>query len=161
MRKTPTIIMIAAMVILTAAAVHADGSSGNGKPGVMMLAAKADMQKAPDFPPMAGPGKKVAIGGGSYLIYDFDKKPKMGTVIMKVDIYKADGGKETSLTVKADAGMPSMRGAHDTGEKPFQLNKKGTYLIPISLVMPGDWEIKLSVWKEGKAIFRGRYNFDI
>lgn len=115
----------------------------------------------PVYPAMAEPGKKVPVGDGYYLIYGFDKKPKLGTVIMKVEIFTAEDKKVTSFEVKADAGMPSMRGAHETGERPFTLSKKGDYLLPINIVMPGDWEIRLTVTKSGKVIFRGRYNFNV
>lgn len=115
----------------------------------------------PVFAPMPGPGKKVPVGNGYSLVYGFDKKPKLGTVIMKVEIFDAAGKKDTSLQVKADAGMPSMSGAHETGDKAFTLSKKGDYLLPINIVMPGDWEIRLTVIKNGTSIFMGRYNFDI
>jgi hypothetical protein len=115
----------------------------------------------PDYPLLAAPGRKVSIGNGFYLIYGFDKKPKLGTVIMKVEIFNQEGGKDTSLEVKGDAGMPSMRGAHETGDRLFVLSKKGDYLLPVNIVMPGDWEIHLTIVKGGKAIFRGRYNFDV
>jgi hypothetical protein len=85
----------------------------------------------------------------------------MGTVIMKVEVYAPDGKKDTSLEVLADSGMPSMRGAHETGDKSFKLSNKGEYLLPIDIVMPGDWEIRLTVKKDGKVMFRGRYNFDV
>jgi hypothetical protein len=115
----------------------------------------------PEYPPLPAPGKKVPIGDGYYLIYGFDKPLKMGTVIMKVEVFTAEDKKDTSLEVKADADMPSMRGAHATGDRAFKLSKKGDYLLPISVVMPGDWEIKLTVIKAGKAMFRGRYNFNV
>jgi hypothetical protein len=115
----------------------------------------------PIFAPMPAPGKKVSIGNGSYLIYGFDKKPKLGTVIMKVEIFNQAGSKDTTLEVKADAGMPSMRGAHETGDRPFVLSKKGDYLLPVNIVMPGDWEIRLTIVKGGKSIFRGKYNFEV
>lgn len=118
-------------------------------------------EKTPVFAPMLGPGKKVPIEGGYYLIYGFDKKPKLGMVIMKVEIFTAEGKKDTSFEAKADAGMPSMKGAHETGDRPFTVSKKGDYLLPVNIVMPGDWEIRLTLLKEGKAIFRGRYNFDV
>ena len=70
---------------------------------------------APAFATMSKPGNKVPIGNGAYLIYGFDKKPKLGTIIMKVDVYTPDGKRDTSLEVLADSGMPSMRGAHETG----------------------------------------------
>jgi len=118
-------------------------------------------EQAPVYLPMPEPGKKVAAGNEHYIIYGFDKKPKLGTVIMKVQVFTKDGKRDTSLEVKADAGMPSMRGAHETGDRPFTLSKKGDYLLPINIVMPGDWEIRLTILKAGKIIFRGRYNFDI
>ena len=57
--------------------------------------------------------------------------------------------------------MPSMRGAHSTGDKEFSLSTKGVYLLPVRLVMPGDWEIRFTFEKNGKALFRGVYLFDI
>ena len=121
----------------------------------------AGTSQKPIFLPMPDPGKKVPIGNGYYLIYSFDKRPKMGTVIMKVEAFNADGKKDTTFEMKADAGMPSMGGAHETGDKAFALSNKGDYLLPINIVMPGDWEIRLSISKEGKIIFRGRYNFNV
>jgi len=113
------------------------------------------------YSPMPAAGNKVLIGEGHYFVYGFDRKPKLGTVIMKVEMYSDDGKRDTSLRITADAGMPSMKGAHETGDRPFVLSKKGDYLLPISIVMPGDWEIRLTVLKKGKVIFRGRYNFDV
>ena len=113
------------------------------------------------YPSMPGPGKKVLIGKDYYFIYGFDRKPKLGTVIMKVEIYTAKGEKETSMEVKADAGMPSMKGAHETDERSFKLSRTGDYLLPIDIAMPGDWEIRLTILKDGKVIFRGRYQFDV
>jgi hypothetical protein len=113
------------------------------------------------FQPMPDAGKKIPIGNGYYLIYGFDKRPKMGMVIMKVEVFAGEGKKDTTLEIKADAGMPSMGGAHETGDKAFTLSNKGDYLLPINIVMPGDWEIRLTVLKEGKVIFRGRYNFNV
>ena len=117
--------------------------------------------QAPAFAAMPGPGKKVPIGNGDYLIYGFDKKLKMGTVIMKVRVFNSKGEKNTSLMLLADSGMPSMKGAHETGDQPLRLSQKGEYLIPINIVMPGDWEIRLTVKKEGKVIFRGSHKFDV
>jgi hypothetical protein len=115
----------------------------------------------PVFTPMPGPGKKVPIGNGYYLIYGFDEKPTMGMVIMKIEVFTDKGKKDTTFEMKADAGMPSMGGAHETGDKAFRLSNKGDYLLPINIVMPGDWEIRLAVSKEGKIIFRGKYNFNV
>ena len=80
---------------------------------------------------------------------------------MKVEVYTPDGKRDTSLEILADSGMPSMRGAHETGDQPFKLSRKGEYLLPINIVMPGDWEIRLTIKKDGKVIFRGSYKFDV
>jgi YtkA-like protein len=116
--------------------------------------------QAPVFVAMPDPGKKVPIGNGAYLIYGFDKKPQMGTVIMKIQAYDSKGEKDTSLSITADSGMPSMAGMH-SGHHIFQLSQKGDYLAPVDITMPGDWEIKLSIVKNSKVIFRGSYKFDI
>jgi hypothetical protein len=118
-------------------------------------------EKAPVFPTMAKPGQQVSLPNGGYFIYGFDKKPKMGMAVVKVEIFNKEGKKDTSFQVKGEAGMPSMGGAHETGDQPFTLSKKGDYLLPINLVMPGDWEIRLTFSKEGKVIFRGSHQFDV
>jgi hypothetical protein len=121
----------------------------------------AETGQAPVYVAMPEPGKKVPIGNDAYLIYGFDKKPKLGTSIMKVEIFTGSGSKDTSFEVLADSGMPSMRGAHETGEQPLKVSNKGAYLLPVNIVMPGDWEIRLTIKKDGKVIFRGSYQFDV
>ena len=138
--------------------LHAASHEGHQ---MKMDAGGAGTGQTPVFVAMTEPGKKVPIGNGAYLIFGFDKKPKMGTVIMKVDVYAPDGKRDTSLELLADSGMPSMRGAHETGDQPFKLSKKGEYLIPVNIVMPGDWEVRLTVKKDGKVVFRGSYKFDV
>jgi hypothetical protein len=128
---------------------------------LIQQSAHAGTEGAAVYPVMSEPGKKVQIGNGYYLVYVFDKQPKLGTIIMKVEIFTKEGKKDTSFEVKADTDMPSMRGAHATGNRPFVLSKKGDYLLPINIVMPGDWEIKLTVIKDGKVVARGRYNFNV
>ncbi len=118
-------------------------------------------EQTPVYPTMPAPGKKIPAGSEHYLIYGFDKKPKLGTLIIKVEIFTKDGKKDTSVEVKADSGMPSMKGAHETGDRSFKLSKKGDYLLPIDIVMPGDWEIRLTLLKGGRVIFRGSHQFDV
>jgi hypothetical protein len=81
--------------------------------------------------------------------------------IMRVEIFSRDGKRDTSFVVKGDADMPSMRGAHSTGDKDFALSAKGVYLLPVRIVMPGDWEVRFTFLKNGKTLFRGAYLFDI
>lgn len=131
------------------------GTASGGAP------AEHEAGRTPEFATMPDPGKKVPLGSGGYLIYGFDKKPKMGTVILKVEAFAPDGKRDTSLEVLGDSGMPSMRGAHETGDQPFKLSKKGDYLLPVDIVMPGDWEVRLTVRKDGKVLLRGSYRFDV
>ncbi|MHB8772359.1 MAG: hypothetical protein ACYC7J_15300 [Syntrophales bacterium] len=153
MKRYLAFLLLAGVLLLPLSSLQAGEMRGHG----MMKAAAP----AADYPPMPGPGKKVPIGEGYYLLYGFDKALKMGTVIMSVEVFTAEGKKDTSLELKVDADMPSMRGAHGTGDRPFQVSKKGDYLLPVHIMMPGDWELKLTVLKAGKVIFRGRYNFNV
>jgi len=137
------------------------GSQGHKSMHGDVSKAPSGAEQAPSFPSMPGPGKKVSIGDNYYFVYAFDKKPKLGTMIMKVEVFTKDGKKDTSLEVKADSGMPSMKGAHESGDRPFKLSKKGDYLLPIDIVMPGDWEVRFTFSKNGKVIFRGSYQFDV
>lgn len=139
--------------------------------GTTALAADAAKQQAcagdaraaddKDFTKLAQPGNKVPLDAEHYFIYGFTKPPKLGTAIMKVEIFTLAGKKDTSFVVKGDLDMPSMRGAHSTGEKEFNLSKNGAYLLPSNVVMPGDWEFKFAFEKNGKTVFRGAYLFDI
>jgi len=123
--------------------------------------AVAAPEAEPVFAAMPKPGKKVPIGNGGYLIYGFDKKPRLGPVILKVEVHTPDGNRDTSVEVLVDSGMPSMRGAHETGDRPCKLSRKGDYLLPVDIVMPGDWEIRLTVKKDGQVVFRGSHGFDV
>jgi hypothetical protein len=57
--------------------------------------------------------------------------------------------------------MPSMRGAHDSGSVEFKLNRKDDYLMPVNIVMPGDWEVQVTIQKDGKPVFYGSITFDV
>lgn len=156
-------ILIAFIVIAAAlpqALVYAASREAQ-KPGGSSASAASSAEQSPVFPPMPGRGEKVTINNEYYLLYDFDKKPKMGTVILKVSVYTNDGMKDTTLEVAADSGMPSMRGAHDTGDLPMQISRKKEYLLPINIVMPGEWEIRITIKKAGKVMFRGSHRFDV
>jgi hypothetical protein len=107
------------------------------------------------------PGAKVTMDSDHYYTYGFDKQPKLGAAVMRVEIFNRDGKRDTSFVVKGSADMPSMRGAHSSGETVFSLSTKGVYLLPVQLVMPGDWEIRFTFLKNGKTLHRGSYRFDL
>ena len=113
------------------------------------------------YQPLPKPGEKVTIDTDHYFTYGFDKQPKLGAAIMKVEIFTRDGKRDTSFVVKGNADMPSMRGAHASGDTDFSLSKKGVYLLPVQLAMPGDWEIRFTFVKAGKTVYRGSYRFDL
>ncbi len=115
----------------------------------------------PVYNDLPGSGKKCWIGESMYFTWKFDKKPKLGTAFLKVQLFDKAGKQIKSLDVVGSSDMPSMRGAHDSGDVPFKLNKKGDYLLPVNVVMPGEWEVKL-VFLEGKEpVFRGRIAFKV
>ena len=160
--KKPFLIpLILLALTLPCSPLHAASNEGHQMKAGAGAAGGAGTGQAVAFAPMAGTGKKVPIGNGAYLIYGFDEKLKMGMVIMKVEVYSPAGKRDTSLEVLGDSGMPSMRGAHETGDQPFKLSRKGEYLLPVNIVMPGEWEIRLMIKKDGKVIFRGSHKFDV
>jgi hypothetical protein len=106
-------------------------------------------------------GEKVVLDGNTYFVFSFTQPPKLGTAIMRVEVFHRDGQRDTTYIVKGDVDMPSMRGAHTMGDKPFALSAKGQYLLPVPLVMPGDWEFRFTFEKSGKTVFRGAYLFDL
>jgi hypothetical protein len=113
------------------------------------------------YEPLPAAGDKCPIGNDYYFKYSFDKKPQLGTVILKIELFNKDGQQETGLKIIGDSGMPSMKGHHDSGDVAFQLNKKGDYLLPVNVVMPGDWEVRLKFIKGDQVIYRGSIRFDI
>jgi hypothetical protein len=126
---------------------------------VPVSAAPVSAVKA-DYQPLPKPGNKVSLDANHYFTYGFEKQPKLGKAVMRVDIFTLDGQRDRSYIVKGNVDMPSMRGAHSSGDKTFALSVKGVYLMPVQLVMPGDWEFKFSFEKSGKIVFRGAYLFD-
>jgi hypothetical protein len=123
-----------------------------GLPGVTM---------GETYEPLPGPGKKCWIGKDYYFTYSYDKKPQMGTVILKVELFDKDGKQDTTLKIAGNLDMPSMKGAHGSGEIPLKLNKKGEYLLALNIVMPGEWEVQLTFGKDAKVLYRGSTKFHV
>jgi hypothetical protein len=110
---------------------------------------------------LPGAGKKCWIGEEHYFTYRFVQPPKIGTAILRVQLFDKTGQRVTDIQVTGNSGMPSMRGAHDSGEVPFELNKKGDYLLPVHIVMAGEWEVQLRFLKENEVIFLGSFRFGV
>jgi hypothetical protein len=43
----------------------------------------------------------------------------------------------------------------------FQLNKKGDYLLPVELVMPGEWSVLIRVKSGKEEIYAGQVLFTL
>jgi hypothetical protein len=69
--------------------------------------------------------------------------------------------KNASFEVVGRYDMPTMNGAHDSGDQEFKLNKKNDYLLPVNIVMRGEWEVKLTFLKNGMPVFRGFFQFNV
>lgn len=110
---------------------------------------------------LAGYNKVNWIDENHYFTYSFDKKPKMGVAILKVKVYDKAKKPNQSFEVFADADMPSMKGAHSTGDVKLKANKKGELLVPINFVMPGEWLVELKFNKGGNQVFCGCFNVKI
>lgn len=110
---------------------------------------------------LAGFGKKCWIDDTLYFTYKFVEPPKLGTAILRIQLFNKEGEKLTILEITGNSGMPSMGSTHDSGDVPFKLNKKGDYLLPVNFVMAGEWEVKLTFFKDKNVIFRGSFRFNV
>jgi len=152
---------LAALVALPPAASRVSAQSPHKVDKAKAPAVMGAIVEEPVFTELPGPGKKCWIGEERYFTYKFDKKPKLGTAILKVQLFDKSGARVTGLGILGVTDMPSMRGAHDSGEVPFKPNKKGDYLLPVNVVMPGVWEVKLIFLEDREPIFRGRFEFKV
>jgi hypothetical protein len=160
MRRTIAILvaLTAFMVVLTAFTAAQSTGSCCTSPG---LTPTGPQSQEPVFRDLATSGQKCWIGEVNYFTWEFDKTPKMGTSILIIKLFDKDGKRVSDLAVTARSDMPLMRGTHDSGEVSFKLNKAGDYLLPVNVVMPGDWEVRLTFSRNGIVIFRGRIAFDV
>ena len=106
-------------------------------------------------------GDRSPLPSGGYFVYGFASRPQLGTAILKLQVFDKDGNRTTAFRVLGSSGMPAMRGAHDTKDVPFQLNKKGDYLLPVEIAMPGEWEITLVFFDADKAVHRASFRFKV
>ena len=131
--------------------------------GLTLALASASTARASEneSPVLPRPGAKIPLGSGHYFVYGFTAPPKLGSAIMKVEVFTLDGRRDTAFRVSGDLDMPSMRGAHITGNRSFSVSNKGFYLLPVQIVMPGDWEMKFAFEKGDETVLRGAYSFNL
>jgi len=160
MKKSTAVFAALAAFLVALAAFAAAQPAGSccTSPG---LTPSGPQSQEPVFQDLAKSGKKCWIGEVNYFTWEFDKTPKMGTSILIIKLFDKDGTRVSDLAISGRSDMPSMRGAHDSGEVGFKLNKAGDYLMPVNIVMPGGWEVLLTFSRNGIVIFRGRIVFDV
>jgi len=148
-----------ALILLAATAFAAAQPAGSccNSPGLVPSGGQGE----PVFQDLPKSGKKCWIGEVNYFTWEFDKTPKMGTSILIIKLYDKDGKQVSDLAVTGRSDMPAMAGAHDSGDLAFKTNKAGNYLLPVNVVMPGGWEVRLTFTRNGVVIFRGRITFDV
>lgn len=101
---------------------------------------------------------KVEINNEVSFVYNFVERPKVGDVILKIQLNNQTAD---NIKVYTEYDMPSMRGHHASGKVEFKRNRSGDYVLPIHFAMPGDWEIKLYFEQDEKEIYSGVINLDI
>ena len=116
---------------------------------------------APEYPELPGFGKKCRIDDDFHFTYEFTEKPRLGTAILRVRVIDREGTRSTAFSVLGRSDMPAMAGGHDSGEQEFKLNRRGDYLLPLSIVMPGEWEVKLTIRRGDVVVLRGAFRFDV
>ncbi|HAN04001.1 MAG: hypothetical protein A2X29_01015 [Elusimicrobia bacterium GWA2_64_40] len=109
---------------------------------------------------LAPAGDRIGLPDGGWFTWGFAEKPKLGTAIMKVQVYDKAGTRATPYEVIGEYGMPSMR-YHDSGPVKFQLNRKGDYLLPVNIVMAGEWEVLIRLIEGKEKIYEGKVLFTI
>jgi hypothetical protein len=108
MRKYFFFILFFVLSFYSLPPIYASGADHMGHGPTNMK--DAAVSQKPVFVPMSDPGKKVPIGNGYYLTYGFDKRPKMGMVIMKIEAFTGEGKKDTTLEIKAIYGRRTRDG---------------------------------------------------
>jgi len=141
---------------------------GEGKGGCKMAAGQTsvamldstDMAK-PQYTKLPGFDKKFQVEGYT-VSYRFVKRPQIGTIILRVQVFTADKKQVKPFEITGEYGMPSMKGAHDSGPTAMKTNVKGDYLLPVSVVMRGEWEVKLVFSdKDMKPVYSGVFKFSV
>jgi len=155
----PLFIMSQVFLLAVGSAVSEPDRGGLASPA----AVQAQEAKPPEivWKSLPGPGRKFAIDDRYVLRYEFNEKPKLGMIILKVQVFDKSGAQVTPFAATGRSDMPSMHGAHDSGDVEFKLNRKNDYLLPVQIAMPGDWEIRIIFRLNGKPVFYGSIRFDV
>jgi hypothetical protein len=106
--------------------------------------------------------KKNEIGNGYSIQYEFVEQPKLGTVVLKINVYDTKNNLINDANIFVGYDMPSMRGYHATLPTKVYPNNSNNYLHPINFVMRGKWEITLDFRNnDGKSFHKEIINVNI
>ncbi len=154
---------IMTLTLLAVMPAEANNCCAPPAPGVAQAQAQTGPAVAsqPAQVEMPAAGKKIPLPGDRYFTWEFDKRPTMGTVVFKIAVFTKEGLQQSTLRIVGEVDMPSMRGHHSSGPVEFKLNKKGDYLLPVNLVMRGEWEVAVVLLQGDQTIYRGYTRFRI
>lgn len=148
MKNIPSVLVLLPLLFCAVSAAEPGKAPPKAKPAAAAATA------------LASQGKKNPLPGGGWFTWQFADKPKLGTVIIKVRLFSKDGRREKTAEIVGESGMPSMP-YHDSGPVKFKLSKKGDYLLPVDVVMPGEWQLVIRVRQGAKEIYAGKVLFSI
>jgi len=131
------------------------------RPSLTALLTLEKYRHEEEIPILKPAEKKNPLPDGRYFTWKFDREPKIGTVILILSVHNPDGQLTQVYSITGRSDMPSMRGHHDSGEVSFKTNARGLYLLPVDIVMPGEWEVIITFKEKEQTIFRGRILFKV
>ena len=107
-------------------------------------------------------GKKNRIGDKISFTFKPAEKPKVGTVNLKVQLVSKSGKAEKSAwTLKGAISPAGGAVPADAAFKPFNRNKAGLYVLPLTIGKAGQWEFRMVILKDGKVAYRGLAKFSV
>jgi hypothetical protein len=115
----------------------------------------------PEFRDLPGPGQKCWIGEVYYFVYRFVETPKTGPATLKIDLFDKSGARISDLDVAGRTVMPSLPGTYDSGPLAAGIDQGGAYSLPVTIAMPGSWEIRLTFSRNKIVLFRGRLALEV
>lgn len=145
-------------ILLFGLAVLGAGATGSAWPDAPWSQSQNAGSEEKELP---GEGKKFALDGGFSFLYEFVAKPRIGTTVLRLQVFDPAGKQVAPFAIFGRYDMPSMAGAHDSGDEEFRLNAKNNYLLPLHIVMPGEWEVKLTFRRGETVVFRGYFRFNV
>ena len=152
------------MLLLLALALAAPGPAAAAAASARLSQDQAAAVKTPahiDWIHLPGPGKKVKLSDEYSFTYEFSQRPQMGTVILIIRVTDKKGDQVVPCKITGRTDMPSMRGAHDSGEIEFKTNKANNYLLPVNVVMPGEWEVQVTFSLNAAPVYYGSIRFNV